>query len=388
MLILLITVLIFLLYLIYERILLNRWINSIPLRISVTGTRGKSSVVRILASILRENGKKVLAKTTGSEAKYILPDGNEIEVPRRGITSIIEQKKLLKKAASLQVDCVVAEIMSIHPENHFVESHQMLKPNIVIITNIRLDHTDVMGKTKDEIAAVFCLDIPQRAKVFIPEAENRLIFQDHVKNTEANLISVNKGCSSSLKSDSGLKQFSNNLDLVYAVANYLNIEEKNISAGIRRAKLDIGQLQIWKYQAKEFQKTTYFVNAYAANDPESTFHAISKINKFLPLASDKLIGLLSLRKDRGDRTRQWIEALKSGSSDYFSKIFVMGNHAKIVKRKIKCADVLKEHSPEIITNTILKEIEDQAVIFGFGNIGGTGKLLVDYWNQIGEEYGI
>ncbi|MBC6948955.1 poly-gamma-glutamate synthase PgsB, partial [candidate division KSB1 bacterium] len=56
---------VFLLYLIYERISLNRHRNAIPLRISMTGTRGKSSVVRMLASVLREDGKKVIAKTTG-----------------------------------------------------------------------------------------------------------------------------------------------------------------------------------------------------------------------------------------------------------------------------------------------------------------------------------
>jgi len=158
-LILFLTILIFLLFLIIEKIQLIGWINAIPLRIAVTGSRGKSSVVRLLASILREDGIKVLAKTTGAEAKYILPDGSESEIQRRGFPSIIEQVKLLKKAARLKSDCIVAEVMSIHRENHYVESRQILKPHLVIITNVRQDHIDAMGKTKNEIAAVFCLDI-------------------------------------------------------------------------------------------------------------------------------------------------------------------------------------------------------------------------------------
>ena len=36
--------------------------------------------------------------------------------------------------------------------------------------------------------------------------------------------------------------------------------------------------------------------------------------------------------------------------------------------------------------TMLAEIEDQSVIFGFGNIKGAGELLVDYWNKIGAVY--
>ncbi len=156
----------FILYLIYERLALQRQRDSIPLRIAVTGTRGKSSVTRLIASILREDGRRVIAKTTGSEARIILPNADEIEIKRRGIPSIIEQKKFIRKAAQLKSDCIVAEIMSIHPENHFVESQQILQPHIVVVTNVRQDHTEAMGESKEEIAAVYCQDFPEKAKVF------------------------------------------------------------------------------------------------------------------------------------------------------------------------------------------------------------------------------
>jgi len=218
---------IFLLYLVIERILLNRWTNSIPLRITVTGTRGKSSVVRLLAAVLREDGKKVLAKTTGSEAKYILHDGSESVVHRRGLPSIMEQKKFLRKATNLQVDCLIAEIMSIHPENHHVETQQILKPNLVVITNIRQDHIDAMGKTKDEISAVFCLDIPEKSIAFIHEKENNFAFQNAIKNTQGELILAGRNDSSVLLNQSNDKsqiKFAENFDLIFKVANYLNID--------------------------------------------------------------------------------------------------------------------------------------------------------------------
>jgi poly-gamma-glutamate synthase PgsB/CapB len=189
----------------------------IPLRITVSGTRGKSSVVRLLASILREDGKKVLAKTTGSEAKYILPDGSECDVPRHALPSILEQKKLLKKTAKLKVDCIIAEIMSVHPENHYVESQQLLKPNIVLITNFRLDHINAMGKTKNEIASIYNMDIPQKATIFIPEKEISSAFLRAVKNKNIELNAVKKGVSDALPFsgfDSKIIEFSENNDLV------------------------------------------------------------------------------------------------------------------------------------------------------------------------------
>ena len=56
------------LFLTFERLLLEQRLRKIPLRISVTGTRGKSAVVRMLASVLREDGRRVVAKTTGAQA--------------------------------------------------------------------------------------------------------------------------------------------------------------------------------------------------------------------------------------------------------------------------------------------------------------------------------
>lgn len=391
MVLLFITVIIFLLYLIHERLLLNRRIQSIPLRIGVTGTRGKSSVCRLLASILREDGWKVLAKTTGSEARLILSDGEEVPVSRRGIPSILEQKKLMKIAKNVNTDCLVSEIMSIHPENHFVESQQILKPNIVIVTNVRRDHIDAMGKTEDEIASVLSLDIPEKARVYIPEKENRQIFQTAVHNREGELIRVQEGISSPLQQlapELKKTEFFDNIDIVYTLAKHLNIDQRAISDGIRNTKHDIGTFKIWKYCAQDTQKICYLVNGFAANDPESTMRLIAKTEEILPSASDKLTGFLSLRPDRGDRTVQWINALQDSMFDCFSRIYVTGVHSKIIKRKLKFVNILKNKPPEKMTNMIVTDLEDQSVIFGFGNLVGTGRRLVDCWNTIGEAYGI
>lgn len=391
MVILILSAIIFLFYLVYERILLNRRICSIPLRISVTGVRGKSSVARLVASVLQQDGRRVVAKTTGSQAQLLLADGDEIEVPRRGTPSIIEQKKLIKRAAEVNADCIVAEVMSIHPENHYVESQQILKPNIVLLTNVRQDHIEAMGKTEDEIASVLCLDIPQKATVFIPEKENRPLFQTAVKNAGGKLIEIQEGISSPIEHlapEIKKKEFSDDINLVYALGRHLNIDQKVIVDGIRKAKHDIGSLKIWKYKSYETQKIVYLVNGFAANDPQSTSNAISKLKEILPADYNKFIGLLSLRSDRGDRTIQWIQALKSDRFDFFSKLYVTGTHTEVVKRKVKWVNIIKYKLPEKITESIIANVEDQAVIFGMGNMVGTGKLLVSYWNSIGKEYGL
>jgi len=55
----------------------RRALRSIPVRIHVAGTRGKSTTTRLIAAALRASGRRVVAKTTGSEPRLILPDGRE-----------------------------------------------------------------------------------------------------------------------------------------------------------------------------------------------------------------------------------------------------------------------------------------------------------------------
>lgn len=406
--ILILSIVVFLGYLAIERIILERRLKAVPLRICITGTRGKTSVVRMLAAILREDGKRVLAKTTGSTPCFILPDGAESEIRRRGLTSIIEQKALVKKAAKLKVDCLAAEIMSILPENHFIEAQRILKPHIVIITNVRCDHTAAMGQTLDEIARVFTLDIPPKAMVFILEKENRPLFAAAVKQVAGTLICVDEKLPPRLKPALEKSFFPDNILLVYALCRHLNIRQTSIIKGLQNVKHDIGEFKVWRCKPGQANREYFFVNGFAANDPESTFEIMAKINKVFPFAAGKLVGVLSLRADRADRTLQWIEALKGGGIEHFKWLFVIGGHAGAVARRLKSDRVIilrgkkaNEVMAEIMRVTAFpvafvhervqgddeRSVGDGYVIFGFGNIRGIGAQLIDHWRGIGEEYG-
>jgi len=379
----------FVLCLVCDRLVLDRRRASIPLRIAVTGTRGKSSVTRIIASILRENGMRVIAKTTGSQARIVLPDADEVEVRRRRIPSITEQKHLIRRAARLEADCLVAEIMSIHPENHYVESQQIIQPHIVVITNIRCDHTEAMGKTPEEIAAVFCLDIPEKATVFVLERDSRPSIDARVENAAGTLVKVPEGSSSRLQHlapELARREFADNLDLACAVAGHLGIAESTICQGIMKVRQDIGRLRVWKYRPDDSSRACYLVNGFAANDPESSLQVVRMVKNRLPAAGHQWVGLLSLRADRADRTAQWIEALRGGMFDCLSRIYVVGAYAGIVGRTVQSARALRSRKPRDMMRAIMAELDDQSVIVGLGNMKGAGELLVNLWSAEGEEH--
>ncbi|MFC1554617.1 poly-gamma-glutamate synthase PgsB [candidate division KSB1 bacterium] len=387
MIVLLITTALLLIYLIAEKILLEKWIRSVPLRISVTGTRGKSTVVRLLASVFRENGFRVLAKVTGSSPVYIMPDGEETAIKRRGMVTILEQKKLLKKAADLKAEVLISEIMSIHPENHYVESQKMIKPDKVIVTNFRKDHISALGETVDGIAAVYSLDVPSDSKVFIHDKEMNPAFESALNNISANIVSVKTGDLSNFIKP-GMLDFSENLELVSAVCRESNIGEEVISGAISKTLKNTDELNIWEMDKNEEKGCAYFVQGFSINDPESTMLAINKIVEVFPGRKNEITGLLILRSDREERTKQWLDFLQDGNNSVFKRIFVIGKYADIFKRKLNNVDVIRSGDPAKIMQFLDEKTGTNEIVFGFGNYVGTGKELTDYWKLKGDIYGV
>ena len=208
-------------FLLSETLLHNRNLRRIPLRITVSGTRGKSSVVRTLASVMREAGYRVVAKTTGSEAMSILPDGTDQPVKRRGRVTILEQIGLVWKAAKLDANCLIAEIMSIRPENHRIETHRLLKPHLTLLTNFRADHLDVVRNNLQEICALHANDIFPGSRVVIHEAEINDFIREEVIKAKAELLVAKAGDPGLRRDDSGEEgipalncQIATNLELV------------------------------------------------------------------------------------------------------------------------------------------------------------------------------
>ena len=378
-----------------ERIRLERRRKVIPLLIAVTGTRGKSSVTRMLAAVLRVGGRRVLAKTTGSEATLVLPDGSERKIRRRGPPSIIEQKRIIKLAAQLGVDAAVIEVMSIHPENHVVESRRLLKPDLVLVTNFRVDHTAALGATREAVASVLALDVPPGARVLVSRSECLPTFRTSVEDEGGELIEVPAGKSSTLRGGdptAATYRFGENLDLVWAAAQALGIDDRSIHAGIDRSRGDIGSLRVWRHQQDGLQPC-FLVNAFAVNDPESTALVFDRVTGALKREADLCVGLLSLRPDRGDRTLQWLTALREGFLERFERLYVMGLHARAFERRLKRAsrrtsvEVLEVKGPEETTRMVMSSIRQaRGLVFGFGNMAGPGEALIAHWNAIGEPF--
>ncbi len=382
-------------YLLSERLRIIKTVRSIPLRICVTGTRGKSSVARLIAACLREAGFIVLARTTGSKPVIIFPDGEEKEIRRRGSPSILEGKRLLKLGAKLDVNALVTELMSIQPECSYVESTQLFNPHILVITNIRLDHIAQMGSSKQEIACCFASLFPEKGTVFVPQEEFSPVFEKAAKAMSARLIQVDRQSFQEYTRRSEEEilpyEFEENIRLVFALAEFLKMDREIVLQGLKKVRPDFGHWKMWTMNVGVPSQHWNLVSCFAANDPDSTRRVLSRLMKKKSLEEKEKVGLLNLRRDRGDRTIQWLRSLEENSFPEFRKIFLTGEHASAFKKRLKRSNeiesfILKSRAPERILEEISEIVKAEAVLIGMGNMGGAGKGLVEYWEKRGKPY--
>ena len=158
-------------YVIYEKIMVNKLRSSFKYVIHVNGIRGKSTTTRLIDAGMRECGFKVFSKTTGTIPTYIDVAGNEHEIFRLGKANIREQIKMMKLALKEGAEVLVLECMAVNPELQRICEEKILKANICVITNIRLDHINDMGDNLEEIAEAFSNTIPTNGTLIINHSD-------------------------------------------------------------------------------------------------------------------------------------------------------------------------------------------------------------------------
>lgn len=380
-------------YLYGEKRYIARTVENIPVRICVTGTRGKSSVVRLVHAALAENGVKVLGKTTGSEPRLLLPDGDEEGLNRPGAPSILEQRRVLRRARELNVDVFVVEMMSIKPEYGYVESRKILQPNILGVTKVTLDHAPEMGDTLGAVSKSIDKTIPDNAKVIVGD-ETFLKYSSGSRNSvelAGNDDTEKTGLAEKVLSRLDYSEFKENVDLALKLAEEAGISRPRSAKGMKATMPDPGAMRAWKVYPKTLLQEVIAINGFAANEPESTESAFKHAITRITVEDKALIGLLNLRSDRGGRTLQWKDALASGALSELDRIYVIGGGTKMISRALReersLRSVRYSGAKELMVE-ISAEAKQKVIVFGFGNFGGAGRELVDYWEREGERYGL
>jgi len=255
-----------------------------------------------------------------------------------------------------------------------------------------VDHMEAQGRSQDDVASVLALDVPPGARAFVPAEEWNDRFAEAVVASGGEVVRVPPGEAPGEEGDS---EFRSNQDLVWAAARYLGVKDELIREGLGAAQDDVGALRSWRFGGDATDEPWVLVNAFAANDPDSTLQAYDRVVGAQGFGPEACIGLLNLRDDRGDRSLQWAEALESGAISRFRKLYLAGLHSRAVLHRLRNhpeagrIEILRPASPEGTMDQLLGGEEGAAgVLFGFGNIHGLGETLVRHWKKVGEPHGI
>ena len=233
--------------------------------IHVGGTNGKGSTSHMLASVFQEAGYKVGLYTSPHLIDFrerIKINGQPIQ--KLEVVDFIEKHKnfMVKQQLSFfemtvglaysyfateQVDIAIIEVGL----GGRLDSTNIIKPELSVITNISLDHTAFLGNSLDKIAFEKAGIIKPETPVLIGEFQEETypVFEAKAKTEKAPIHSANQ--KDELKKNSKLVGFQQkNLNTVIASLNILKakfeLSEEVIQKGIQNTIENTGLLGRWQ----------------------------------------------------------------------------------------------------------------------------------------------
>lgn len=328
--------------------------------IHVNGTRGKSTVCRLIEAGLRAGGLRVFCKTTGTDPMTIDVNGAEELLTRRGRANIKEQIKILQRAAGQGAQVLIVECMALQPELQYAAQHQILQANIGVITNVRRDHTDVMGETLEEICGALCNTVPKNGVLFTAERGQTAGMAAAARRMGSELVAVCPG------GDEPGFDFAENIALALAVCQRLGVSRETALEGMARFKRDPFALALYRVCG------AVWINGLSVNDVQSTCMVWESLRERYGLGGKRLILLVNNRADRGSRTRDMLQACLSLSP---REVWLLGASQGYMRARLEGRSILvKDFSSAGALD--FSGLDEGCAVFAIGNIAGEGRAVL------------
>ena len=357
------------LFLVMERIAVRQARRRFKLVIHVNGTRGKSTVTRMIHALLREAGYAAWGKVTGTEPRLLLEDGTERLIRRLGPANVREQRNMLLKAATAGVDALVFECNAVRPELQMA-SARYLDADILVITNARLDHRLEQGTAADA-ALAFAATIPPGGTVVSSDSEHRSLWEETASGRGARLVFVDPA------EGEGLGDIPENVACALGVADRIGLPRERAATALSSYSRDPGAFAELSWPCSGGR--TLFLDASAANEPDSTDRlarlGYARAGTEAVTAAHRVL-VVATRADRPDRSMQFAEyaakaCLPGGLYDEAAFLGPVQLAVRAVLRRsgIRCRFLRKPAELDAGPGRI---------IVAAGNRGGHGKLLHDW----------
>ncbi len=323
-------------YLLYHKRRFAQERDSIPYRIHVNGIRGKSSVTRYVAAILRDAGYKTYGKTTGTAARVILPNGHDEAVARRGYANVTEQVGMIHSFAADNAQAIVMECMAINPDYQDWLESEVMHSHITIITNARIDHQEEMGPTLLDIARSLARSVPRNATLITAERNPEVLeifFKECLRKHSRMVVAPANAVSLYDLMRFDYMAHGDNVAISLAVAKLFNIPPKQALQAMANAPPDPGAFHLEHLFL--FGKEVVWANLFAVNDKESFAQIASMLAKRFP--NHYRIVMLNNREDRPSRVEMFTALAENEYQAH--AIVALGDYEDRVRDSIKRKDI-------------------------------------------------
>ena len=272
--------------------------------IHIAGTNGKGSTSHMISSVLQEAGYKVGLYTSPHLKDFrerIKINGNMIS-EGSVINFIKKYKSNFEKIHMSFFELTVAMAFNYFSEENIdiaviecglggrLDSTNIISPEISVITNISLDHTDLLGDTLEKIAIEKSGIIKKNTPVIIgrKQKETKHIFEQKASKENSKIIyakNFNYKCD--------LKGFyqKENIDTAITTIKNLNkfkIDEKDIKKGLNKIVKNTSILGRWQIISNE-----PLIICDTAHNIDGLNEVVNQINKIQFNKLHFIIGLVS-----------------------------------------------------------------------------------------------
>lgn len=350
---------------------LTRSLHKIPIRILVNGTRGKSTLVKIIHEILRQSGQKAFAKTTGDEPLEYLPDGQIKMISRNAPASIIENIGILRHWANEFPEAIVMECMALQPEAQRNLSTHIFKPNYILISNIHFDHAEAMGDQLREMVSTILECINDSANILTTNQVEEKLKQFGKSLANIRIAKAERFPERFYSIPSQLVD--QNWSLIKSMTDQLNINLQIAYHCFREVHLSMNR----KVSIRNPNLNYSFGNLFSINDHESAamFIQHSRQNQ---ISKAQEVVLFNARSDRPVRTKYFAELVLQEFPQNIN-IWITGSGKQLAKnifrrKNIGCNSITLM-SPKEVLDKLKSRFDIPATIYGIGNLCGMQEIV-------------
>ena len=302
-------------------------------RILVTGSRGKSSLVRLIFAGLSAAGLDARGRITGVVPRELAPGGERRIV--RNAPGHVEEMRWWLRQIPPPTQAIVMENSAVQPELQGLAA-EWLRPTLTVWTNARPDHEDAWGPGENSAGSALYRGIPDEGLLLLgAELAGSTHLQKNLAGRRGETVTMGKSSEGYLAA---------NLALAARALDLLGLRGEKPLAAMKNLPPDVADFRIFSTTDKGAEGARIFLaSAFSANDLESTEQLFAstgwredetsvlycgrrdravRLKSFRPFLER---GWREVRTLRGDEPLPLVESWIAGCGGSTRKIFGCGN---------------------------------------------------------------